>query len=411
MSQLQNSARTLGALTATLAALALTACGGDNGSPAAAAPAPTTTVAGAVVKGPVAGAQVCAYTVVANGRGSAVGSCTTSDGQGRYSFNLPVGTGPLWVEASGGSYTDEATNAVTALPAGSSLRSIITANGGNVDSMLTPLTTLALNAAAATAGSTGTLNAAVYAAAAAQLMSAFNLPTGPNNALNINTTLPAFGASANSYGTALTVISRMVANGTTLAALLATTNPQTLAAAYAAAATAPATPAAPPAAPSGGSVALSFSGATDVGPVDTSAFTPGNSTLLQAYEFGVGTANEFLTIIANASVAGSTDPNRSRRFVVQFRTVAPGVGSTFTPPIGTNSVGIQFYQFEDNLVPTPTGRLYNGAGGTVTVVARTASSITVRLSGVSLTPGALFRGLPTTGSFVANGDITAPIQK
>jgi len=268
MSHPQTSARTSCALTATLAVLAVLAC--------------------------------------------AVGSGTTSDGQGRYIFNLPVGSGPPWVQASGGSYTDEATNAVAALPAGSSLRSSITAHGGTVDSMLTPLTTLALNAAAATAGSTGTLNAA------------------------------AFGANANSHGTALTAISRMVANGTTLAALLATTNPQTLTAAYAAAAVAPATPAAPPAAPSGGSVALSFSGATDVGPVDTSAFTPGNSTLLQACEFGVGTASKFLTITANASVA--------------------------------------------------------------------ASSIAVRSSGASLSPGALFRGLPTTGAFVANGDITAPIQ-
>jgi len=268
MSRPQTSARTLGALTATLAVLAVLAC--------------------------------------------AVGSGTTSDGQGRYIFNLPLGSGSPWVQASGG-YTDEATtNAVAVRPFSSSLRSIITAHGGTVDSMLTPLTTLALNAAAATAGSTGTLNAAV------------------------------FGANANSHGTALTAISRMVANGTTLAALLSTTNPQTLAAACAAAAVAPTAPAAPPTAPSGGSVALSFSGATDVGPVDTAAFTPGNSTLLQACEFGVGNANEFLTITANASVA--------------------------------------------------------------------ASSITVRLSGVSLSPGALFRGLPTTGAFVANGDITAPIQ-
>jgi len=416
------AARTVGALFARAARLAclasaasLAACGGGDDSPAAvSAPVPTpppaaaaTVVAGAVVKGPVAGAQVCAYTVVANGRGSAVGSCTMSDVQGRYSFTLPVGTGALWVEATGGRYTDEATNAATTLPAGSTLRSIITANGGTVDTMLTPLTTLALNAAAVTVGSNGTLNATAYAAAAAQLLAAFNLPNGPGNGLNINTVLPAFGANANSYGNALTAISQMVANGIPLATLLATTNPQTLAAAYATAVAPPV----PPVAPGSGSIALSFSAVTDVGPVDTSTFTASNSTLLQAYEFGVGTSSEFLTIIANASVAGSTDPNRSRRFVVQFLTVTPAVGATFTAPIGTNSAGVQFYQFEDNLVPTPTGRLYNGAGGTVTVVARTASSITVRLNGMVMSPGALFRGLPTTGSFVANGDITVPIQK
>ena len=251
--------RSLPVLSALFATLALAACGGgDDGSTAAApvtstpSPAPTppaptppapppavsTTVTGAVVKGPVAGAQVCAYTVVANGRGAALGSCTTSDAAGNYSFAVPAGSGPLWVEASGGSYTDEATGATATLPAGSPLRSIITANAGTVNTMLTPLTTLALNAAAAAIGTGGTLNAAAFSAAATQLLSAFNLPAG----LNITGTLPAFGSGINSYGTALTVISQMVANGTTLAAILATSNPQALAAAYATAATPPVTP-------------------------------------------------------------------------------------------------------------------------------------------------------------------------
>ena len=431
MTHLPTSFHTLSVLCAALAALALSACGGSDDGAAAVTPAPppaagtpppaspppavSTTVTGAVVKGPVSGAQVCVYAVAANGRGSALGSCTTSDAAGNYSFAVPAGAGPLWVEATGGTYTDEATGAAATLPAGSPLRSLITANAGTVTTMLTPLTTLALNAAGASVGTGGTLDAAAFNAAAAQLLRSFNLPV----TLNITGTVPAFGSGINSYGTALTAISQMVANGTTLAALLANVNPQSLAAAYATAAAPPAPPvappapppAAPPATPGSGAVALTFSAVTGVGPVDTSAFSSSNSTLLQAYEFGVGTVNESLTIVANASVAGSTDPNRSRRFVVQFRTVAPAVGATFTGPTGANSVGVQFYQFEDNLVPTPTGRLYNGAGGSVTVVARTASSITVRLNGLAMDPGALFRGLPSTGAFIANGEITAPIQR
>ena len=239
------------ALSALFATLVLAACGGgDEGStaaaPVAAAPSPapavppvvSTTLSGAVVKGPVAGSQVCAYRVVVNGRGAALGSCTTSDQSGNYSLAVPVGTGPLWVEATGGSYTDEATGASATLPAGSPLRSIVTANAGTVNTMLTPLTTLALNAAAATVGSGGTLDAAAFSAAAAQLLSAFKLPAD----LNITGTLPVFGSGVNSYGTALTVISRMVAEGNTLAAILATSNPQALAAAYATAATPPAVP-------------------------------------------------------------------------------------------------------------------------------------------------------------------------
>ena len=112
MTCLPSSLRALGVLSAALATLALTACGGNDDSPAVTAPAPSpvagtpppaspppppppmapapppavsTTVTGAVVKGPVSGAQVCAYTVVANGRGSALGSalrfrCRARDG-------------------------------------------------------------------------------------------------------------------------------------------------------------------------------------------------------------------------------------------------------------------------------------------------------------------------------------------
>ena len=335
MPSCQDPTRTLAALFARVAQLTclasfatLSACGGGDDSPAAApAPAPvagtpaptpaaptppaptppaptpppaavTTTVAGAVVKGPVAGAQVCAYAVVANGRGTGVGSCTTSDAQGRYSFNLPVGSGPLWVEASGGSYTDEATGATATLPAGNPLTTIITGNGGTVDTMLTPLTTLALNAAAATVGSTGTLNSSAYAAAAAQLMTAFNLPTAANSGFNINTTLPVFGANANSYGTALTVISRMVANGTTLAALLATTNPQTLAAAYATAAAPPLVPPATPPTtppPTGGGTITATGSVTSTGGVETFVprAEPGGTTA--AFTTAVGTGVEIYT--------------------------------------------------------------------------------------------------------------------
>ena len=219
---------------ALFGAAVLAACGGGGGSSGTASGggSASTTVSGSVVKGPVNGAQVCAYAVAGSARGAAVGSCTTTSATGTYSFSVPVGTGPLWVEATGGTYTDEATSTTVTLPAGSPLVNLISANGGAVTSMLTPLTTLALNAARATVGSSGTLDAAAFGAAATQLLSTFNLPS----TLDITTTLPGFGSSINSYGTALTAISQMVANGSTLASILATTSPSTLAAAYAAAA-------------------------------------------------------------------------------------------------------------------------------------------------------------------------------
>jgi hypothetical protein len=225
------------ALPALLTTLALVACGSDDDTPVtspgtAAAPTSTTTISGAVVKGPVAGAQVCGYSVSGSTRGTALGSCTTTDASGNYSFSVPVGTGPLWVEATGGTYTDEVSATTVSVPAGSPLLSLITANGATVTTMITPLTTLAFNTARSTAGASGTLDASAYATAVAQLLSTFNLPAG----LDINTTAPVFGTDINSYGTALTAISRMVANGSTLATILATTQPALLATAYATAA-------------------------------------------------------------------------------------------------------------------------------------------------------------------------------
>lgn len=259
-------------LCALAFAAALSGCGGGDDTagalpmpPVPAAPV-STTVSGAVVKGPVAGAQVCAYTVVANVRGAALGSCTTSDATGLYSLAVPTDSGALWLEATGGSYVDEITRATLSLPPGSPLVSLVTASGSTVTAMLTPLTTLALNAARSSTATSGTLNAAAYSSAVAQLMSSFNLPAG----FDITTTLPAFGATINAYGSALTAISQMVANGSTLASILASSQPGLLQAAYATAVAAAANPALPPPGSGGGgaptaSGTLAVAGATGAG--------------------------------------------------------------------------------------------------------------------------------------------------
>ena len=214
-----------------VSALVLAGCGG-GGDAALSVAAPAiqpTVVSGAVVKGPVAGAQVCAYAVAGNSRGAALGLCVTTDATGAYTLSVPAATGNLWLEALGGTYIDEATAVSSTLPAGSPLISLTSANGAAVTAMLTPLTTLSLNTARATVGNAGTLDMSAYTAASAQWLSAFNLPS----TLNINTLRPVFGSSANDYGTALQNISRIIANGLTLSQLLASTQPSALQAAYA----------------------------------------------------------------------------------------------------------------------------------------------------------------------------------
>lgn len=216
--------------------VALGACGGGSGTSAPTAAA--TTVSGAVVKGPVAGAQVCAYTIIGGVRGAALGSCATTDTSGQYTLKLPVVSGAFWLEALGGSYTDEVSQASAALPPGVPMASLMTANGGNVSAMLTPLTTLAFNAARASAlASGGTLDAAAFEAAVAQLIATFGLTAK----LDIASALPVFGGAPNDYALVLFNISRMLAAGLTLEQMLVTTNPATLAAAYTAAAATPVT--------------------------------------------------------------------------------------------------------------------------------------------------------------------------
>jgi hypothetical protein len=357
---LPNAVFTSKILISAAAAMALAACGGGSGGG-------TTTFSGAVVKGPVNGAQVCAFALAGNAQGAALGSCVTTDANGNYTLSLPAGSGPLWLQASGGTYVDEITSVLTTLPAGNPLSTLITTNGGAVSAMLTPLTTLALNAAVANVGGSGTLNAAAFSAAATQLLTTFSLPAG----LDINGTLPAFGTGINSYGTALTAISQMVANGTPLATLLANSNPATLATAFAAAQPAAGTGV------SGGSGSSGSPSATGTLTVSGLAdFTP------QATGFEV-------------SVASSASRASYRFFVETQR----AIGAGFTTD-----------KREVNIEPTSgTGysvTLYNSATGELNTCYSNCT-VTVNPSNGATHPVQVsFAGLALSGTRTLNGTLT-----
>ena len=103
------------------------------------------------------------------------------------------------------------------LAAGSVLSGLVDANGSIVSAYLTPLTTLALNAARAT----GTLDAAAFNQAVIALLNAFGLAAG----LDILHTAPVVTGTSIDYGPALLNISRMVAAGLPLAQILSTPKP------------------------------------------------------------------------------------------------------------------------------------------------------------------------------------------
>lgn len=352
-----NHIRLLRTSFALCAVSALAACGGGDG--AASAPAVSTTITGAVVKGPVNGARVCAYTVVANARGPALGSCTTTDASGNYSFAVPAGAGPLWVEATGGSYTNEATGAAAVLPTGSALRSVVTANAGTVSTMLTPLTTLALNAAVANLRPGGTLDAASFNVGAAQLLSAFNLPA----TLNITSAVPTFGAGINGYGTALTVISQMVANGTTLEAILGTNNPLTLAPAYVAAAASPIVP--PPV--GGGSPSASGSLAV------AGATSPGAATSLVPQSDGF-------------EVAVTETTTRYRFF---RETSAPVSKVEVTVTLTLQGAGVSYFDYAAGLT---TNNCTSNCGVTITKPSGASRPVTVTFANTALSGGVNLNG-------------------
>ncbi len=103
------------------------------------------TVSGTVVKGPVSGATVTAYAVTNGTMGAQVGGGTT-DSMGDFTISIGGYSGPMMLQASGGSYTDEATGTTMTMQPGDVLAcSIPSAAAGATNSgiQLTPVTTMA----------------------------------------------------------------------------------------------------------------------------------------------------------------------------------------------------------------------------------------------------------------------------
>ena len=357
-------------LALSLASLAgLMACGGsDSASTQAPVPPASTTVSGAVVKGPVAGAQVCAYSVAGSSRGAALGSCGSSDAGGNYSLSLPVASGAVWLEATGGSYADEATAALASLPPGVPLTSLVNAAGGSMTAMLTPLTTLAMNNARSTVGASGTLDLAAFNAGAAQVRNAFNLPA----ALNLSTTLPVFGALANDYATALINISRMAAAGLSLTQILNTAQVSALQAAYASAAAAGGAAPTPVPTPTPTPVAGTASASGSVAVSGAASFTPQDD----GFEVGVkGDKTTYRFYRKTAVQQGGTTVTHTSEINVTV------------PRAGDASVS-----YVDTAAGFTVNACFSKCGVSVTPAAGATHPVTVTFAGTALSGGRTLNG-------------------
>ncbi len=89
------------ALTAIIMVIA--GCGGSGGNDTAG------TISGNLIAGPVKDATVTAYKLNANGtQGDEIGASDPTGEDGYYSISNPDYTGPVFIKAVGGTYTDEA---------------------------------------------------------------------------------------------------------------------------------------------------------------------------------------------------------------------------------------------------------------------------------------------------------------
>jgi len=220
---LWNSARSVcaGALV-----FALASCGGGGGnngfSPTGGFGGTSNVVTGVVAAGPVSGAQVCALSLNAGAVVAVIGNCATTDSSGNYSINLGTYNGPVLLQATHGSYTDEATgqtvNLDSSSPNGAGLRSmLVNPTGGTVSVAITALTEVAYQIADSSASGLTPTN---MSAAIASVQTNFGITdiigTMPVDALHIpNTATPA----QKTYALALSTMSQYGKNqGITLAA-------------------------------------------------------------------------------------------------------------------------------------------------------------------------------------------------
>jgi hypothetical protein len=191
----------------------LVGCSSGSSGGGAAAPV-SATVSGTVSAGLVNGAQVCVYAVSGGVRGAQL-ACGTTNALGVYSIAVTT-TGDVLIEATGGSYVDEATGTTRSLS--TPMTSVVNVgNGGAVAGMVTPLTQVAFNQMGSS------VSAAAFANAAAALANQLGL--GSN--VNLASTAPTFSPvnsqwATNAYAAWLGALSQYQVNAgnISLAALI-----------------------------------------------------------------------------------------------------------------------------------------------------------------------------------------------
>ncbi len=117
-------------------------------------PMTSATLSGTAFDGPVSNAMVTAFAINGGSVGAPIASVAT-DGHGNFTMLLGSYTGPVMLQMSGGTYTDEATGATMTMTAGDVMSAAIptVSSGANVTGVwLTPMTSMAQARAAGISG-------------------------------------------------------------------------------------------------------------------------------------------------------------------------------------------------------------------------------------------------------------------
>jgi len=192
--------------------LTLTACGGGSGSSGGAAPPPPAgSLSGTAVKGPVNGGMMTAYSLTNGVVGPEVTHGTT-DASGHFNLSMGGYAGPVMLQLSGGTYTDEATGTTMTMTSGNVMTALVpsmTAGQALSGVQVTPLTAMAQVMAQHMAGGMSTANVnAANTAVGNYFMVSDILHDDPMNPLTPGSGTGGASQDSINYGMALAAMSQ-----------------------------------------------------------------------------------------------------------------------------------------------------------------------------------------------------------
>jgi hypothetical protein len=206
--------KSLGGLTRVLSAvtvLALVGCGGGGGDTAGTSIGAVGGIGGTGIKGPVSGATVTAYAIANGVPGSQIGNATT-DGQGNFTLSIGSYAGPVMLQLTGGTYTDEASGGAMTMASGDVMTAVLpsVAAGAQINGVqMTPLTSMAQKLAQHMSGGMTEANIAAANAAVGNYFSVDDIVhTPPMNPLVAGSGTGASQAAID-YGMTLAAMSQL----------------------------------------------------------------------------------------------------------------------------------------------------------------------------------------------------------